>query len=57
MPHWSAAAGVGLVIAAPAPPRPRLQLQMAGMAPYALPYAGNGGVHSSIPFFGAGAAH
>lgn len=38
----------------PVAPRPRPQLQMAGMPPYAMPYAGSGGMHSSMAFFGAG---
>ncbi|KAL4437767.1 hypothetical protein ABPG77_005679 [Micractinium sp. CCAP 211/92] len=33
------------------------QLQMAGMAPYTMPYAGNGGMHSNLAFFGAGTSH
>lgn len=53
----SAAANPMLSPAGPGGVLDHSQLQMAGMAPYALPYAGNGGVHSSIPFFGAGAAH
>lgn len=44
--------------AAPGLPCPRHpQLQMAGMAPYTMPYAGNGGMHSNLAFFGAGTSH